>query len=522
MTRTSASLNKLIILMLCALCASTAFAEIPSDGLLDDVTNKFLTQSATWGSVITGYASWIFWVLVTISMVWTFGMMALRKADIGEFLAEFFRFILTTGFFWWLLSNGPNMAISIIDSLREIGAKAAGPSSTILTPSAPISIAFDIVKKALVSTSFIHPIDNLGAVFICLAIVLCMAVVAANVLIAMVTAWVMAYAGVFILGFGGSKWTSDMAIGYFKAMLSIGMELMVMTLLIGIATSVLDSFYTKLNGSSTYELLLVCTVSAVLALLISKIPARVAGLAGGGSGASIGVGSVMGAAAMGAAAVATAGAALAAGAAGAAGGGSAIMAAFQKASAAESAGGGSILSAAGGGGDGPDGGGSGGGGGGTGGDGGSPLAAAMGDSGGGGGSGGGGSSSSGGGSSSAQSADTSTTAAHSGEPKQGGALAAAGAATAKAGRIAAGTASNLAQGTLSVLKEKMSDLKDAAAERIGETMGGKIAEAIKASSNKSESASSDFDNNSLSAAQDKSADAESEVAAFRDRNSKTS
>src|SRR5690554_3583622 len=45
------------------------------------------------------HASWLFWTLVVISMVWTFGMMALRKADIGEFFAEFTRFTITTGFF---------------------------------------------------------------------------------------------------------------------------------------------------------------------------------------------------------------------------------------------------------------------------------------------------------------------------------------------------------------------------------------------------------------------------------------
>jgi type IV secretion system protein TrbL len=50
-------------------------------------------------------------------MVWTFGMMALRKADIGEFFAEFVRFTIFTGFFWWLLTNGPNFASSIYASL---------------------------------------------------------------------------------------------------------------------------------------------------------------------------------------------------------------------------------------------------------------------------------------------------------------------------------------------------------------------------------------------------------------------
>ena len=539
-----ASLLKYIFAVVVAFFVSPVFAAINGDGLLNDVTNRFLTHSATWGATITTYASWLFWVLATISMVWTFGMMALRKADIAEFFAEFIRFTVTTGFFWWLLSNGPTMAMAIINSLRKIGATAGGIANT-LTPSTPISIGFDIVKKAFTGLSWVHPIDNLAIVLISAAVVVCMAVVAANVLIALVIAWTMAYAGTFILGFGGSRWTSDMAISYFKSMLGIGLELMTMTLLVGIATSVIDGFYNQLDGSSVYELLLVFCVCAVLALLINKIPGRVAALSGGGSGASVGAGSVLGAAAAGAAAVATAGAALAAGASGMAGGAQALMAAFSKANASESGSGTGDLMAAAGGGDSGGGGSSGGG----------ALASAMGDSGGGGGdsSGGGSSLGSSGGSDSSSSAGSTgsgSTGGDSGgssqdggasagsgaieagdkggapgEQKSGGALAAAGAAAAKVGRVAAGTAANLAQGSWDVAKAKASDMKDAAMERIGETTGGKIAAAIKARDAAPESGSSSsvsFDDNSLSAGTDKSADADSEVAAFRDRDSKTS
>lgn len=555
-----ASLLKFSIIGLVALFESPVFATISGDGLLNDVTQRFLTQSETWGAIITMYATWLFWVLATISMVWTFGLMALRKADIGEFFSEFIRFTVTTGFFWWLLSNGPAMALAIVNSLRKIGATAGGLTN-ILTPSTPISIGFDIVKKAFKGLSWVHPIDNLAIVIVSAAIVVCMAAVAANVLIALVQAWTMTYAGTFILGFGGARWTSDMAIGYFKAMLGIGLELMTMTLLIGIATSVIDGFYRELDGSSIYELLLVFCVCVVLALLINKIPGRVAGLAGGGSGASVGAGAVMGGAAMAAAALATGGAALAAGASGMAGGAQALMAAVSKASAAESGGGGSsssgigdLMAAAGGSGSSDSSGSS------------SSLASAMGDTssassgaslGGSGSNSGGGDSASqasgadGGspdstfgsgsgstaGSSNATNSSGSTSSASSegggdkggapGEVKSGGArvaaaAAAAGAMAAKVGRIAAGTAGNLAQGTWDVAKDKASSIKDSAMERIGETTGGKIASAINARTNAESTSTASFDDNSLSAGTEKSADAASEVAAFRDRDTKTS
>src|SRR5690554_1578737 len=127
--------------------APDAFAGTPDVGFYDDILRRFRSAATGWQSVITNAASWLFWTLVVISMVWTFGMMALRKADIGEFFAELVRFTIFTGFFWWLLLNGPGFAMDIINSLRTIAAEASGMSRS-LNPSTPIDIAFDIVAKA--------------------------------------------------------------------------------------------------------------------------------------------------------------------------------------------------------------------------------------------------------------------------------------------------------------------------------------------------------------------------------------
>lgn len=74
-------------------------AAIDNAGIMDNVLDRYSAAAASWAGVVTSAATWLFWTLVLISMVWTFGMMALRKADIGEFFAEFFRFTVFTGFF---------------------------------------------------------------------------------------------------------------------------------------------------------------------------------------------------------------------------------------------------------------------------------------------------------------------------------------------------------------------------------------------------------------------------------------
>lgn len=516
-------LQNSLFLIVAGLVSFPALAASASGGgVLNDVTLRFYTYSSAWSTVITGYATWLFWTLVTISMVWTFGMMALRKADVGELFAEFVKFTITTGFFWWLLSDGPAMAVAIISSMQEIGARAAGSPVGVesLTPSSPVSIGLNIVKKAFASLSWVHPIDNLAVVIVSTIILLCMCIVAANILIALVNAWVMAYAGIFILGFGGARWTSDMAIGYFKSMLGVGMELMTITLLVGIATSVINGFYTSLDGSSLYELLVVFCVCAVLALLIHKIPGRMAALAGGGSGTGFGVGTLMGGMAMAASAAATGGAAAVAGAANVGGGAQALMAAFSRASAAENSGGGgmgALMSAvSGAAGD-------------SGGNSGISLAAAMGDS------GSGASSSSGWGSGSTSSGNSGTSPQSASSERgtigglnakgsiarhtspngveTGATMAAVGTMVAKVGKITGGTAANLAQGAWDVTKAKASDMRESAMERIGETLGGKIAAAINAREQVGPAGvAAQFNENSLSTGL-KSGDMDSESAA---------
>jgi hypothetical protein len=67
-----------------------AQAEINNSGVLDNVLARYAAAASAWAGVITARASFLFWTLAVISMVWTFGMLALRKADLGDFYAEFF------------------------------------------------------------------------------------------------------------------------------------------------------------------------------------------------------------------------------------------------------------------------------------------------------------------------------------------------------------------------------------------------------------------------------------------------
>jgi type IV secretion system protein VirB6/type IV secretion system protein TrbL len=574
--------------------AIDAHAQVDGSDVLDSILTRYQTASSGWAEAIVAAATWLFWTLVVISMVWTFGMMALRKADIGEFFAEFLRFTIFTGFFWWLLTNGPNFASSIYASLRQLGGKATGLGSA-LSPSGVVDIGFAIFDKVIDNSSVWSPVNSAAGILIACVILVILALVGVNMLLLLVSGWILAYGGVFFLGFGGSRWTSDMAINYYKTVLGVAAQLFVMVLIVGIGKTFLDDYYNRMSAGVTIkEIGVMLIVSVILLMLVNKLPALVAGIItgasiGGAGVGQLGAGTALGATGMAAAAAAMGGAALAAGAASAAGGASAIMAAFSKAKEHVSAGT-DVLSAIGGGAS--MGGGGSAGSGGDSSNGGTPFAQAAGFA-----------SSSGSGMSTDSSlptgqgdnnqADQTTggdqdragqaggqpgaqaapaeggAAAASGgmdgassatsgndengpanqttvsdqakggrpegqQPSSAGAgssrLASAASALSRAGRIAADAGVNLAKGTAEVAKAKVAGMRDAAMERIADTTGGKIAAAIQGAGSSTGAHDLDdpqepgprFENDSL-APTDATADPESEVAAFanRERDDKT-
>ncbi|MBA5705971.1 P-type conjugative transfer protein TrbL [Pseudomonas fulva] len=311
---------------------------LDSGNMLNKILDSFSTVANTWQSEITSSASWLFWSLALISMVWTYGLMALRNADLQSFFAETIRFFGTMGFFWWLLQNGPAISMSIINTMRAISAKAAG-LGTGLSPSSIVDIGFGILTKVSASASVLSPVVSALMLAAAIVVLVVLALIAVNMLLLLVSAWLLAYAGIFLLGFGGSRWTSDIAIGFYKTVLGIGVQLFTMTFLIGVGKSFLDQYY-RVFAAGTPDLNSLCVLlvaSVILLSLVNKLPPMLAGIVGSaGQSAGIGsfgVGAAIGAATMVASTLTSAGNSAIAGAREIAGGTSALTAAFKAAQA---------------------------------------------------------------------------------------------------------------------------------------------------------------------------------------------
>ena len=447
----------ILLILLAVIHSADANATITNTGLLDTALSTYNAAASSWATTITARATFLFWTLATISMVWTFGMLVLRKADIGEFYGEFIRFIVFTGFFNWLLLNGPVMATGIIDSMKTMGATASG-NSTALSPSGIVDIGFSIFFTMIDNSTIMQPVDSAVGIIISGIILVVLALIGVNMLLLLISGWILAYAGVFFLGFGGSRWTSDMAIAYFKTVLNVGVQLLTMVLLVGVGKTFINSYYSNMTtgtGMGAKEMGVMLVVAIVLLALTNKVPPMIGHLAMGGGthvlGHGFGAGSAMAATGAASAAMAVGGAAIMATAANAAGGTQALMSAYQKAAAdntASSSGDGSSLftsstdynnsrssqtspqS--------------------------SPLAKAMG-------------------------LDLSPSRNSSGlsgiANSQSGSGSQVGFATAT--KVAVDTGANLAKGVGQVAKDKYTAVKDAAQNRIDQTLGGQVATAIR-------------------------------------------
>ena len=259
--------------------------------MLDDALGLFRQSAAQWKQTIEKAAMYIFWTLGTISLVITYGTMLVRKADIGEFFAETIRFMLFFGFFLWLLQNGPAFANDIVNSLRTLGDTASGSYGG-TSPSRVIDVGLKVVAKTAKAGSWWEPGIWLGAWIVALISLILLTLVGLNLFMLYAASYIVLYAGFFVLGFGGSRWTSDIAINYYKSVLAIALKLMTMILLISLCGGLIEKYFNAMPGKIDLvqhnSFLIFCLTFFVIS---HTVPDMVAGMVSGGAA---GVGSTSG------------------------------------------------------------------------------------------------------------------------------------------------------------------------------------------------------------------------------------
>lgn len=243
------------------------------------VANEFGNAIRGFGTQITAYAERLFWSLTAISLVWTGATLALRRADISDFTAELLRFIIATGFFYWILKNGADMATSIINGLQQAGANVGGGNGASQATTI-MQLCMDVANAAMGNVSLLDWKFSVFWALVALVVVLIGCYVVVTTTIALCSALLLIYAGIFVLGFGGSRWTSEIAISYYKAVIAAGLRLFTINLLMNTAVALV-------RGATSHGLpdfgtaLYILAYLVIVAMLVDKMPPVIAGLVSG-------------------------------------------------------------------------------------------------------------------------------------------------------------------------------------------------------------------------------------------------
>jgi len=297
-TRAAALLFFLALLPTAALAASEPVC-VPGagqGGILTGLAHQFSTTTQPWMTTALHYAQGLFFALVAIEIAWSAITYVLQKDSLPDFVASLLLKILGVGFFFIVLQPqyGPVWIGDIISSFSQAGSAISGQVQ--LTPSDPSSIfncGTDIASAMLESTSenqgmglgnLLPMIEIVLTSMICaLGVVLAFAIIAGQLLITLVESYIVIGAGVFMLGFTGSRWTLVFGEKYVGYAVSIGIKLFMLELIVGLGFALGQQWGSLFaNGIAPPETYIeVVGAALVFGFLAWQIPSLAASLMNG-------------------------------------------------------------------------------------------------------------------------------------------------------------------------------------------------------------------------------------------------
>ncbi len=316
--------------------------------ILTSIQNDFIGSMGGWLSHATAAAQDLFTYLAVFELMWVGIQWALKRPEphelIGSLAVKIAFFAL---FYFGVIGMAPHWIPLLLHMFQRAGLVVTGMSGTsanALTPANPSAIfgqswtAIRGLAAAVESQlSLLHPLDDtlmgFSAVISAVVFILAYALLAFEALIINIEASVILGAGVFMLAFAGSNWTTTFSEKYLSYVFSIGVKYFVLTVILALGADLpteIQHVFHAMNAQGGYGWITPIEAS-FMTLVYGVVGLSAPGIAGSmlSGSPSLSTGSFMGAAA-GGAGVAAAGVGAAAGVAGLAGSGAAGLAAMAK------------------------------------------------------------------------------------------------------------------------------------------------------------------------------------------------
>ncbi|MDR1020223.1 MAG: P-type conjugative transfer protein TrbL [Synergistaceae bacterium] len=209
------------------------------DDNMDKLRNVFITG-----------ASIMFFTLATIQLAWA-GMNLLFRGDfsIQSFFGALVKEMLFIGFFYWLLTQEPDLGQWIVTGLRNMVGEATGFDN--ISPASLFSTGIEIIYKLTVAAFRLGVHSAVWAVVPYAMSLAALAFSAAFAAVYLVEFYVAVPFGVIFLGMGGSLWSKKFTENYVRVLISIALKLTTLQIVLGIVMSMMTSINTTISDIAT-------------------------------------------------------------------------------------------------------------------------------------------------------------------------------------------------------------------------------------------------------------------------------
>ena len=248
---------------------------------LDDVVSQFQAQASTWAAVLWSYAARLFWMLAGVEFAWAAIMLAWQGQELNDWVAMLFQQIMFVGFFWILLLYGQHWAHLVIESFAQAAGAISVGGSEALRPSGVISQGMEVVARIAGNID----LWRLDMWFVAAVVMICYALIAGIMVMVLVEAYLILGAGMLILGFGPSRWTSEKALSVVHFTVGIGGKYFVLLLLVDLGLQVIGGIVSSVP-MNVYGTVLIVACAIILLALVASIPEMVQSMLGGHSSQS--------------------------------------------------------------------------------------------------------------------------------------------------------------------------------------------------------------------------------------------
>ncbi|HEF9064062.1 TPA: P-type conjugative transfer protein TrbL [Campylobacter coli] len=281
-TQTLLSGNKLAIIFLIFLVPNLAFGAENADGILSLIRNGILS----WTPLIKTACLWIFWTLVVIDLVWTFGLKALSGFEFGDFIATLIKKIMYIGIFLFLFNIDQWLQI-IFNSFSQLATSVNNGIS--ITPQNIIEQALNLVGKIIQSMDFWSPGDSILKVVAGVIILIAFVLMAIDLLIVYLKFFLMNVIVFFALALGGLSHFKQIGLNPIMTAIKVGVELFMIQGLMALSITMIDVINNEITQKSTADVILQILVVALIFCIITKmVPGIIEAVFNGSIGESAG------------------------------------------------------------------------------------------------------------------------------------------------------------------------------------------------------------------------------------------